>query len=81
MYVKITPPKLMILVLPSAPGPVFNFVNSTKFTSIVFTWDPPGEPNGVIIRYEVTYRISDGNIQTLNTGLNNAFTISPLETG
>ncbi len=40
MYVKITPPKLMILVLPSAPGPVFNFVNSTKFTSIVFTWDP-----------------------------------------
>ncbi len=47
----------------------------------MLTWDPPDEPNGIIIRYEVTYRIGDADIQTLNTGLNNAFTISPLETG
>ncbi len=70
-----------IIMLLSAPGPVLNFVNSTKFTSIVLTWDPPDEPNGVIIRYEVTYRISEGNIQTLNTGLSNAFIISSLEAG
>ncbi len=64
-----------------APGPVLNLENNIKLTSIVLTWDPPDEPNGIIIRYEVTYRISDGNIQTLNTGLNTAFIITPLETG
>ena len=64
-----------------APCPVLNLVNSTWFTSIVLTWDPPNIPNGIIIRYEVTYRIGGGNIQTLITGLNTAFTISPLETG
>ncbi len=65
----------------TAPGPVLNLASSTKLSSITLTWDPPDEPNGVIIRYEVTYRIGGGNIQTLITGLNTAFTISPLETG
>ncbi len=60
---------------------MLNIVNSTWFTSIVLTWDPPDEPNVIIIRYEVTYRIGDGNIKTFNTGLNTAFKISPLETG
>ncbi len=60
---------------------MLNLANSTKLTSIVLTWDPPDEPNGILIRYEVTYRISDGNIQTLNTGLNTGSIISPLATG
>ena len=61
---------------------MLNLANSTRFTSIVLTWNSPDEPNGIIIRYEVTYRISDGNIiKTFNTGLNTAFQISPLETG
>ncbi len=60
---------------------MLNLANSTKLTSIVLTWDPPHEPNGILIRYEVAYRISDGNIQTLNTGLNTEFQISSLETG
>ncbi len=61
---------------------MLNLIISTKFTSIVMTWNTPGEPNGIIIRYEVTYRISNGNLQTVNaTGLNTTFTISPLETG
>ncbi len=72
---------IIFLYFPLAPGPVLNLANSTKFTSLVLTWNTPGEPNGVIIRYEVTYRIGDGNIQTFNTGLNTAFQISPLETG
>ncbi len=63
-----------------APCPVLNLVNSTWFTSIVLTWDPPNIPNVIIIRYEVTYRISGGNFQTVNAGLKTALTISPLET-
>ncbi len=47
----------------------------------MLTWNTPGEPNGIIIRYEVTYRISNGSLQTNNTGLNTTFTISGLETG
>ncbi len=64
-----------------APGSVLNFAISTWFTSLTLTWDPPDEPNGVIIRYEVTYRISDGNLQAVDAGLSTKFTISPLETG
>ncbi len=46
------------------------------------TWNTPGEPNGIIIRYELTYIISNGSLQTVNaTGLNTTFAISPLETG
>ncbi len=60
---------------------MLNLVNSTWFTSIVLTWDPPNIPNGIIIRYEVTYRIGGGNFQTVNAGLNTVFTISRLETG
>ena len=48
--------------------------------AIVLTWDHP-DVHGIIIRYEVTYRIGDGNSKTFNTGLNTAFQISPLETG
>ncbi len=61
---------------------MLNLANSTMFTSIVLTWNTPGEPNGIITRYEVTYTIGNGSLQTLNTtGLNTTFTISPLETG
>ncbi len=59
---------------------MLNLANDTRFTSIVLTWDPPNV-HGIIIKYEFTYRISDGNIKTFNTGLNTAFKISPLETG
>ena len=51
-----------------------------KFTSIVLTWSAPQEPNGVIISYEVTYRVSDGNLATTNT-TNLTFTIPSLTPG
>ena len=51
-----------------------------KFTSIVLTWSAPQEPNGVIISYEVTYRVSDGNLVTTNTK-DLRFTISSLTPG
>ncbi len=65
----------------SAPGSVLNLTSSDKFTSIVLNWNTPDEPNGIIIRYEVTYRIGGGNLQTVDAGLNTVFTFSPLETG
>ncbi len=59
---------------------MLNLANDTRFTSIVLTWDPPNV-HGIIIRYEVTYRNGDGNIELFNTRQNTAFKISPLETG
>ena len=57
-----------------------NFTGQPKFTSIVLTWSAPQEPNGVIISYEVTYRVSDGNLVTTNT-TDLRFTISSLTPG
>ena len=65
-----------------APGAVSNLTGEPKFTSIVLTWSGPQEPNGVIISYEVTYRVSDGNPVTINTtALITTFTISSLTPG
>ena len=59
-----------------------NLTDQHKFTSIVLTWSAPQEPNGVIISYEVTYRISDGNLVTTNTtNMSTTFTISSLTPG
>ena len=51
----------------AVPGGVSNLTAEPKFTSIVLTWVPPQEPNGVIIAYEVTYRVNGSNITTINT--------------
>ena len=51
----------------TVPGVVSDLTGQPKFTSIVLTWSAPQEPNGVIISYEVTYRVSDGNHVTTNT--------------
>jgi hypothetical protein len=34
---------------------------------IVLTWSAPREPNGVILSYEVAYRVNDGNRVMINT--------------
>jgi hypothetical protein len=50
-----------------------------RFASIVLTWSAPREPNGVIISYEVTYRVNDSNPVTTNTtDLSTTFTIPSL---
>ena len=64
----------------TVPGVVSNFTGQPKFTSVVLTWSAPQEPNGVIISYEVTYRVSDGNLVTTNT-TNLTFTIPSLTPG
>ena len=62
-----------------APGPVSNLTGTPKFTSIVLTWSPPQEPNGVIVSYEVTYTVNGNNTVRVNTSdLSTTFTIPSL---
>ena len=63
-----------------APGPVSALMAQPMSTSIVLTWSAPQEPNGVIISYEVTYRVNDGDPVTTNTtsDLSTTFTIPSL---
>ena len=42
----------------TVPGVVSDLTGEPKFTSIVLMWSAPQEPNGVIISYEVTYRVT-----------------------
>ena len=61
------------------PDPVSNLAGTTKFTSILLTWSPPQEPNGVIISYEVTYTVNGNNTVRVNTSdLSTTFTIPSL---
>ena len=56
-----------------------NLAGTPKFTSIVLTWSPPQEPNGVIISYEVTYTVNGRNTVRVNTSdLSTTFTIPSL---
>ena len=61
------------------PGPISNLTAHPKLTSIDLTWSAPLEPNGVIISYEVTYRVTGCNLVTANTtDLSTTFSISSL---
>ena len=43
-----------------------DFTAHRALTSIDLTWSAPREPNGVIISYEITYRVT-GNLITIRT--------------
>ena len=63
----------------AAPGEVSELEIQTEHSFIVLTWNIPQDPNGVIIGYEVTYRINSSNIVTINTThLSTSLTISSL---
>ena len=68
------------LLFYAVPGVVCDLTGQPKITSIVLTWSAPQEPNGVIISYEVTYRVSDGNLVT-NSTTDLRFTIPSLTAG
>ena len=68
----------MLIII--VPGVVFDLTGQPKFTSIMLTWSAPRNPNGVIISYKVTYRVSDGNLVTTNT-TDLRFTIPSLTPG
>ena len=42
-----------------------NLIAASKFLSVLITWDAPPEPNGMIIAYEVTYRLG-GSAEVTN---------------
>ena len=66
----------------TVPGVVSDITGQPRFTSIVLTWSPPQEPNGVIISYEVTYKVHDVIIVTTNTtDLSTTYTIPSLTPG
>ena len=67
-------------MLYTVPGDVSDLTGQPQFTTIMLTWSAPQEPNRVIISYEVTYRVSDGNLLTTNT-TDLRFTISSLTPG
>ena len=56
-----------------------NLTGTPKFTSIVLTWSPPHELNGIIISYEVTYTVNGNNAVRVNSSdLSTTFTIPSL---
>ena len=63
-----------------APGPVFNLTAGPKFISVILEWEPPQEPNGIIIAYEVTYRVGSTRITVNTTDLNTREQISDVPT-
>ena len=62
----------------TVPGPVSNLTALPTLTSIDLTWSAPQDPNGVIISYEVTYRVTGSNLTTTTTDLSTTFSISSL---
>jgi hypothetical protein len=50
-----------------------------QFTFVQITWSAPAEPNGVIIYYEISYRVGDDIDNTMDTsGLTTSYRISQL---
>ena len=63
---------------PTVPGPVSDLTALPTLTSIDLTWSAPQEPNGVIISYEVTYRVTSNLITIRTSNLIMTFSISSL---
>ena len=64
MYVCIT---VFYVIHSSASGPVSNLLGMPTLTTVVLTWSPPQQHNGIIISYTVTYRINGSAPVTINT--------------
>ena len=61
----------------TVPGPVSNLMAFGIFRSVYLTWDSPQYMNGVIISYEVTYRVT--NVTLIVNTTDTTFSIpSPL---
>ncbi len=58
---------ILVFISSIAPGAVFNFTAEPILTSVLLTWSPPQEPNGVIIAYEVTYSVNGSKPNIMNT--------------
>ena len=65
---------------PSASGPVSNLIVNVTLTSVNLLWSPPEQHNGILTRYEVTYRLNGSNevITSNSQFLSTTFTIQSL---
>ena len=50
--------------------------SKVRFTSIDITWDHPREPNGIILHYEISYRVNDSTSPITDTTTNPNDTIT-----
>ena len=64
--------------IPTVPGPIHSLTATPKVISIVLSWRPPLEPNGVIIAYEVQYSSEGEKTNVTVIGQDNSFTITGL---
>ena len=63
----------------SAPGPVSNLMGTPTLTTVILTWNPPQQRNGIITNYTVTYRVNGSAPVTRNTdNPDTTFTITSL---
>ena len=70
---------LFYILLHVVPSTVVNLTSDTGYSSVLLNWSPPSQPNGVIITYEVTYRVNSSTLVVTNTSRRNTrFTISSL---
>ena len=65
---------------PSVPGPVSNFIINVTLTSVNLFWSSPEQHNGILTRYEVTYKLNGSNevITSNSESLSTTFTIQSL---
>ena len=63
-----------VSITPLAPGPVSTPLVRRGHPILLF-WGPPQEPNGEIVRYDVTYRVNHNGLVTTNVQRSTTFTI------
>ena len=61
-----------------APSQILDLVADVMFTFIELTWKVPLHPNGIILNYEISYRVSNRPAIKMNAKTNTSFTISNL---
>ena len=60
----------------TVPGPVFGLSGTPAMTQLTVSWNPPSEPNGVIIVYELHFSLSNEicSCNSLTTTVNTSAT-------
>ena len=69
---------LIIIDFSTVPGPVSDLRVLAKFISVDLTWSAPKDYPGVIISYEVTYRVTGVTLIINTTDISTSFNISSL---
>ncbi|XP_067860237.1 protein sidekick-2 isoform X1 [Heptranchias perlo] len=58
-------PPILERTLDDVPGPPVGILfPEVRTTSVRLVWQPPAEPNGIILAYQITYRLNTSNTNT-----------------